>query len=203
MKAFLASTIKHPDSQEALKAFVPNLKTVKMAYVPTAAHAEEGFGVWESGGSWKVAQNLCDNIEIVKLEDYRNNTVLTELQKYDVIWFAGGFCGYLMYWMLQCGISKDLFKDKVYIGISAGSSVAGTSLSYMSIYKDGDSEPASVFLPGLGILDKEFYPHYQESQYERISENYKGEGIYLVPDGEQILIEDDNIKPSEGVTVLD
>ena len=203
MKVFLASTIKHPDSEAVLKEFVPGLQKMKAAYIPTAAHAEEGFDVWESGGSWKVAQTLCDDITVVKLEDYRNETVLEELQKYDVIWFAGGFCGYLMYWILQCRIGKGLFKDKVYIGISAGASVSGTSLSYIDIYKDGNSEPAAAFLPGLGILDKEFYPHYEKSQHQRIANDYKGDGIYLVPDGEQILIEDGQISPSQGVVILD
>lgn len=202
MKAFLASTIKHPSSVSALKEFIPNLQTMKMAYIPTAAHAEEGFDVWQSGGSWKVAQTLCDDITVVKLEDYRNESVLKELEKYDAIWFAGGFCGYLAYWMLQCGISKDLFKDKVYIGISAGASVAGASLSYMNIYKNGNSEPAAAFLPGLGILDKEFYPHYDESQHQRIAEKYQGKGIYLVLDGEQILIEDEKTHSSQGVQIL-
>jgi len=196
MKAFLASTIKHPDTVAALKNFVPKLSTMKMAYIPTAAHAEEGFGVWESGGSWAAAQTLCNDITVVKLEDYRDKTVLEELDKYHVIWFAGGFCGYLMYWILQCRINKDLFKDKVYIGISAGASVAGTSLSHTS-------EPAAEFLPGLRILDREFYPHYDESQHQSLAEKYQGEGIYLVPDGEQILVEGGEIRPSGGVVILD
>ncbi len=202
MKAFLASTIKHPNTVAALKSFVPDLQTVKMAYIPTAAHAEEGFDVWESGESWAAAQALCENITVVKLEDYRDETVLEELYRYDVIWFAGGFCGYLMYWMMQCRIGKSLFDDKVYIGISAGASVAGTSLSHMNIYKNGDSEPAAEFLPGLGVLDKEFYPHYDPLQYQTLVEKYQGKGIYLVPDGEQVLVDDGEITPSEGVVVL-
>lgn len=206
MKAFLASTIKRDSTVAALHDFIPGLKNLNMAYVPTAAHAEEGFDVWETGGSWQIAQTLCDNITIVKLEDYRDESVIEELKKHDVVWFAGGLPGYLMYWLIHCGVKdqiQELFANRIYVGISAGSSAAGTELKYLDIYKLGDSEPAAAYLPGLRLLDREFYPHYSSDDLPRIEREYAGKGMYLVPDGEQIIIDGEEIKLSAGVEVLD
>lgn len=206
MNAFLASTIKRDSTVTALQEFIPGLQNKQMVYIPTAAHAEQGFGVWEGGGSWQVAQTLCDNITTLMLEDYRGESVITELEKADVIWFAGGCCGYLAYWLHACRINEHLerlFADRHYIGISVGSCVAGPSLKFMNVYKNGTLEPPAQYLPGLGMLDREFYPHYKPEERDKITAGFTGQGVYLVPDGEQVVVDNGEIRLSAGVEVFD
>ena len=44
------------------------------------------------------------------------------------------------------------------------------------------------------MVDFDFYPHYEEDLLERIKNNYKGNKIYLVKDGEEVIVENGSIK---------
>ena len=118
-------------------------------------------------------KTLGVNVTPVVLEEYKNSSVLEILKAKDIIWVAGGMCGYLMYWMRRCEIDKHIRKFswiQFYVGSSAGSMIAGSSFiseNHMKNWAD--------VIPGLGLVDFEIFPHYEDEMYELVKKNYKGE----------------------------
>lgn len=198
MKLFLASEMKHPKSIERLRNFIGgsfNNKTI--AYIPTAANGEEAYGSWiRNSTSWKLVNTLGAKIKAVQLEDYKNSSVIGELINKDIIWFAGGYPGYLMYWLRRCELDKELPKiltKSIYVGSSAGSMVASKSLSVTEWYL-GEGEPGAGIIPGLGLVDFEIYPHFEDSLLPQIKNHWTQGRLYLLKNGEVITVESNDIK---------
>ncbi len=196
MKLFLASEAKNPATVEKLTQYVGGFKGKSIAYIPTAANGEQGWGEWKEGGSWKSVQTLGADLTLVQLEDYHSSNVIDVLQNKDIIWFAGGFCGYLMYWIRRTKLDihlKELLKKSLYVGSSAGSMITAPTLDIAEWYA-GAGETGASAIPGLGLVNFDFYPHYDESILDYIKQNYKGKKMYLLKNGEEIIVEDDNIR---------
>ena len=98
MRLFLASEGKNPATIEKLDSYVGGLADKRIAYIPTAANGE-AWGSWKEGGSWNLVNTLNAKITLLQLEDHSHEEVKDSLQNQDIIWVAGGLCGYLMYWM--------------------------------------------------------------------------------------------------------
>jgi len=195
MKLFLASRVVHPDSLKKLDEFVGGLTGKSVAYIPTAANGE-GYGSWKDGESWEIVQTLGMNITLVELEDFRNSSVIDQLKDKDIIWVAGGECGYLMYWIRRCEVDthlRSLLSEKtVYVGSSAGSMVTAPTLQVTEWFQ-GDIETGASVIPGLGLVDFDFCPHFQNDQMDYINSHYHGKKLYAVKDGEEIIVEDNVI----------
>ncbi|MDO8503513.1 MAG: Type 1 glutamine amidotransferase-like domain-containing protein [bacterium] len=196
MKLFLASEAKNPKSIKKLEEFVGGFKGKKLAYIPTAANGH-GWGSWKDGGSWNLIQRLEMNITLIELEDYFSSDVTPVLEGKDIIWFTGGSCSYLAYWLVRTGLNKKLKgtlkQGSIYVGSSAGSMVSARNLDVAEWYI-GESEPGAHTLAGLGLVDFDIYPHYSEDLYKQIRECYKGNKMFLLKDGEEIIVEDDLVK---------
>lgn len=196
MKLFLTSTIKHPKSIEELKKFAGNLQNMKVLYIPTAANGE-GFGSWKSGESLKVAHKLSNCINIVQLEDFHSINIKQETKKSDIIWIAGGMSGYLMYWIRRTGFDEilngELKKEKIYVGSSAGSMICAKTL-FSAEWCFGDEEPGASLISGLGLIDFEIYPHYDDSLFSKINKKWKKGKICLLKDGETIIVNNNEVK---------
>ena len=110
MKLFLASRFNNPLTIKKLDDFLGGIKGKKIAYIPTAANGEEGWEYWKTkeGGSWQLVNTLGAEVKAVVLEEFGNESVVNELKGQDVIFFAGGMPGYLMYWIKRCGIDKGI-----------------------------------------------------------------------------------------------
>lgn len=197
MKLFLASQAKHPKTIKNIENFVNGFKGKKIAYIPTAANAEEGYGIWKTGGSWKTVNSLGSDVKAIVLEEFRNESVIEILINSDIIWVGGGYWGYLMYWFRLCGIDKALpemlEKGIIYIGSSAGANICSRTLEIAKIHHDG-GEPGAEIFPGLGLIDFDIYPHYQPKYHDRINSMYKGNRLYLLEDGESVEVSNSNIK---------
>ena len=198
MKLFLASEAKHPDSIEKLRKFIGGFDEKSIAYIPTAANGEEGYGAWKTGSAtWNLVNTLGANVTPVVLEEYKNSSVLEQLRGKDVIWFAGGSCSYLMYWVRRCEVDKHirelLDSGSVYVGSSAGSMVTAPTLDIAEWYI-GEPEIGGSIIPGMGLVDFEIFPHYEESQLSEIKKNWKGKKLYLLKNGEVITVVDGKIE---------
>jgi dipeptidase E len=195
MKLFLASRAVHPLSLKKLDEFVGGLSGKSVAYIPTAANGG-GYESWKTGGSWTEIQKLGLDITLVQLEDFRNESAVEALKDKDIIWVAGGECGYLMYWMRRCEIDKrirSLLTDKtVYVGSSAGSMITAPTLQITEWYLNETETGASV-IPGLGLVDFDFYPHFEDDQMEYIKAHNQSKKLYAVKDGEVVIVEDNKI----------
>lgn len=195
MKLFLASEAKHPDTISKLDEFVGGLKGKRVAYIPTAANGQ-GWESWKNGGSWKVVNNVGFKLELIQLEDVQDVDALAEkMSSNDIVWFAGGMLGYLSYWARRVCLDKrieSILSNVVYVGSSAGSMLLCND-SEMVTWDFVDKEYGAETIKPLGILDFDIYPHYEDHLYDQIKTLYKGKKLYLLKNGEEIIVEDDKI----------
>jgi dipeptidase E len=196
MKLFLASEAKNPKSIEKLREFVDGFANKTIAYIVTAGNGE-GWESWKKSNAFKIVNSLGAKVKIITLENYWNKEILPDLKGTDIVWFVGGYAGYLMYWMrrtkLDMRIRDILNKGVVYVGSSAGSWVASKTLDVPEWFI-GEEEVGASVIPGLGLVDFDVYPHYDEKDLEQIKKLYKGKKMYLLKNGEEIIVEDNIIE---------
>jgi dipeptidase E len=154
MKLFLASEAKNEATMEQLRNYIGGFEGKTIAYIPTAANGENPFGSWkEDSATWLLVQTLRAKVTGIQLEDYKNSSVINELKGKDLLWFAGGSPGYLMYWIRRCELDialPELLEKSLYVGSSAGSMVTSKHLGTAEWYPE-DSEPGAGVIPGLGF----------------------------------------------------
>jgi dipeptidase E len=111
-------------------------KDAKVAFIPTAAHGqqERGNKDWLIRDQYKILEQGY-YVDIVELTAIKPEKLKYILEPMDAIFVGGGNAFYLSYWIQKTGlfyILPELLKDKVYAGISAGSMIAGDSLTMAS-----------------------------------------------------------------------
>lgn len=189
MKLFLASYIGDPKSIAKLQEYVGGFKGKTIAYIPTAANGENPFNDWkEHSSTWHLVNTLGAKVTPVQLEDYKNSSVIDQLKGKDILWFAGGTCGYLMYWIRRCKLDNalpELLNKSLYVGSSAGSMITAHSLAVGEWLE----EPGASCIPGLGYVDFDIYPHYEDSHFDQIKQKYTGKKMYLLKNGEEIIVD--------------
>jgi peptidase E len=200
-KLFLASEAKHPKSLEYLKEFIGGtFKDKKITYIPTAMNGEF-YGGWKGGQSIKIVHQLGAKINVVELESVIYKDIISEIAGSDIVWFAGGAVGYLLYWIRRTKLDKALPEildsGTIYVGSSAGS-MACSKTQFVGEWYIGESESGVSLIPGLGLVDFEIYPHYEDELKPQIEANWKeGQGkLYLLKNGDVIT------KVGEKVEVL-
>lgn len=187
MKLFLASTVKHPNVVQAMTEYVKGFENKHMVYIPTAAHAQEGFGVYKTGGTFTLMKSLSPDLEILELEYINSEQAKKVIAKADILFMAGGFPVYLSYWLHRHDL-KNFIKNRVnegmfYIGTSAGAMVCGTTLAGLEMY----GEPFARVVPGLRYVNYEIWPHYLDEHKELIEKDYSDFNIKPLRDGEYLL----------------
>lgn len=193
MKLFLASDGN--SSMEDINDFVEGLSEKKIAYIPTAANGEK-WGSWRESRSLQELRRRNARIDIVQLEDYAKEDIRPYLAQKDIIWMAGGMCGYLMYWVRRVQLDmyiREILENTIYVGSSAGSIIAGASLAITEWYP-GDQELGGSIFPTLHLVDFDTYPHYEEHMLPIIKERYKGKKLYLLKNSEAIVMDKDEVK---------
>lgn len=197
MKLFLASYIRNPNTIAKLTDYIGGFAGKTIAYIPTANNGESRYEDWKTNSfTWQLVNTLGAKVTAVQLEDYKDKSVLPDIQNKDILWFAGGACGYLMYWIKRTQLDKylpELLKTSLYVGSSAGSMITASSLTICDWYI-GESEPGASCIPGLGFIDFDIYPHYEDSRLPEIKRQYKGKKMYLLKNGEEIIWEDGKVQ---------
>ena len=195
MKLFLASQAKHPATIKKMGEYVGGFQGKNLAYIPTAANGESAWESWKEGESWKLVNTLGALVRPVQLEGQRPATALEALKDADLIWMAGGACGYLMYWLRRMKLDthiKKLLERSIYIGSSSGSMITSAHLATAE-WCPGEEEYGASIIPGLGLVDFDIYPHYFEEDLTTIKQHYKGNKLYMLKDGEEIIVEDGKV----------
>lgn len=197
MKLFLASEGKNPESLEKLNKFLGKLLAkCRIAYIVTAANGEMGYGSWRGSETIQIVKKLGAEITVIELENYMFENVLEKIRGNDVIWFAGGQPGYLLYWIRRVGLDKELPRllksGMVYVGSSAGSMIAGPTLFAAENFP-GDQELGASIIPGLGFIDFEIFPHFENEQLPAIKKFWRKGKLCLLKDGEAITVVDGKI----------
>jgi peptidase E len=197
MKLFLAAEAKNPKSLIRLKKFIEgSFDGKKIIYIPTAANGDY-YGAWKGGESIRKVLSLGAEVKIVELESCAYQDVYSQIKGADILWMAGGQSGYLLYWIRRSRLDKKLKEilnsGTIYVGSSAGSMVCSKT-QYVSEWYLGEPEPGASLLPGLGLIDFEIYPHYEDILLPEIKKHWKQGELYLLKNGEVVTVVDNKIE---------
>jgi dipeptidase E len=159
-----------------------------IVFVPTGADPVRGGKTWLVDDISRAHSMGWKNFEIMNIAvtaSWNKELWMPVFENADVIMFCGGHAQYLSYWLEQSGLMTQLPKmleGKVYVGISAGSMVATSSLATSSHQlsidygngKDRDTRqapPEQSSDQTLGLVDFLFRPHYNSPHFPLIRQD--------------------------------
>lgn len=172
MKLLLTSAgITNRSIARALRELVG--KKIKIAFIPTSANLVDGEKGW-------LIDNLVEcqklgSVDIVDISAMPKSAWLKRIRLANTIVVGGGWTLYLMRQMVKSGFDKELpklLRNRVYVGISAGSIVLCKRLSASSEYLYGDETNNAP--RGLGYLDFNFRPHFNSIHFPKLNDKNLG-----------------------------
>lgn len=191
-KALFELTEKHPQD-------------TTVVFIPTASNVESWDKDWLITDLINLKKQKFKSIEITDISAVDEKIWRPSLERADVLFFEGGNTYYLMKWLNKSGLSKllpVLLKDKVYVGVSAGSMVTNPDLILKLskvIYEEDMIETEE--LSWLGFVDFYFLPHlnsqwFKKMRRENIEQAAQGlkKSIYALDDDSALKIVDDTIE---------
>ena len=142
----------------------------RVFFIPTASRTEhEMFYVRESES--ELIQLGIPKENIVWL-DINNVAAVGDLSRFDVIYACGGNTFFLMQKLREAGLDKKIVdlanQGKVYVGVSAGSVIAGPDISIAGPFDENDI--GLTDMSGLHLTDKVTSPHCEDKEASIIEE---------------------------------
>ncbi len=148
-------------AEEFLK--LTNDKEAKILMVAYAQDDNEQFYVNESK---KELEELgFGDIFVLNMDEFSD---ISSLKDFDVIYVCGGNTYSILKKMKEFGLDKFIInqvnKGSIYVGVSAGSIIAGQTIEIAGWGSEGDSNDVDLKdLSGLGFTDIAIFPHFKES----------------------------------------
>ncbi len=170
---------------------------VNVAFITTASKPVEDVSYLKK--DWTIMRDeLGFNIEEVDIEGKKEFEVMKMLEVKDIIYVEGGNTFYLLRAMRNCNFEKVIRKllksGKVYIGASAGSTVAGRTIQPSS-WKHPDNNIVGLKnLKGLNLVPFDIFCHYKPEHAELIKQKIKNpkkraKNLKILTDGQALLIQ--------------
>lgn len=107
-----------------------------------------------------------------------------ELLDFEVVYVNGGNTYYLLHWTKKSGfdivIKEFLQKGGLYIGVSAGSIIAGPSIEVLNYTKGDPNTIGLKDFSAMKLIQKAIEPHYTQEGEEAILAYEKASGIEAV-----------------------
>ncbi|MEO5627770.1 MAG: Type 1 glutamine amidotransferase-like domain-containing protein [Candidatus Saccharimonadales bacterium] len=150
MKLLLTSGgLRNPSIIKAFLDLCPKQASeLKVAFIPTAQNVKPGNKDWVFDQLISLKDLGMKQIDIVDISAIPKDMWLPRLEESDVIFVNGGDTAYLMDCFQKFGVTQEiprLLKDRVYIGVSAGSYIATPDLRLAS--------GGSAAMTALGLVD--------------------------------------------------
>lgn len=172
MKLFLTSAGLTTDTlRTAFRALLPS--NPRVAFVPTAARLYQDSSWLEADiGNVRAAGvevNLAD-ISLAPRSEW-----LEVFNTADAVCFGGGNTYFLLDWIRRCGLAETLpalLKNRVYMGISAGSMVAGPSVESNSPIFPEEDEGKIDDLRGLSLVPFAVVPHLNSAMFSNARQEH-------------------------------
>ncbi len=200
----------------------------KIVVVPTAHNPVSGDKTWvieeDMAGPHKLGWKEFSIIDLAAVSTLDRKMWWTKFEDADVLLFGGGNNFYLSYWLQKSGLFDVLPKwpeSKIFVGISAGSIVAGISMRYEShlLEKSGvleDDDYDEVGPAGqssnktLNLMNFAIRPHLNSPNFPKVREPIlekrvaeTGIPMYAVDDQTALKVIDNDVEViSEGTWKL-
>jgi len=181
-----------------------------VVFIPTASNIETGDKDWLINDLINLKKLNFKAIEITDISAVDEKIWKPTLERADVLFFEGGNTYHLMRWLNKSGLTKilpELLKDKVYVGVSAGSMITNKDLALklsQIIYEEDMTETEEM--KGLNLVDFYFLPHLNSDWFKKMrKENIQKVAkkidttIYALDDESALKVVDNKIEVvSEG-----
>ena len=181
-----------------------------VVFIPTASNVEQGDKDWLITDLMNLKKQSFKSIEITDISAVDEKIWKPILERADVLFFEGGNTYHLMRWLNKSGLSEllpELLKNRVYVGVSAGSMVTNPDLELklsQVIYEEDMLETEE--LKGLNFVDFYFLPHLNSESFKKMRrKNIEKVGqeidrtIYALDDNSALKVVDGKIEViSEG-----
>lgn len=185
MKLLLTSSgIKNDSIAQALSKLAGKpLHELNLLFVPSAANTEGGDKGWIIDNLLDFKRQNFKSIDILDIAAVSDENWKKRFQSVDIVCFGGGNEKYLAELFKKVGMKEFLLTldNKIYVGISAGSMVAGKFMPnnlYSLIFPEEDfgeitEEPMGLydfcFIPHL---DSDFFTHIRKDNLESLKEKF-------------------------------
>jgi len=172
-KLFLTSGGLPNETRDAfLKLLGKNPQDTRVAFIPTAKDPEEDQSYVQR--SLDQLDELGFVYESTDLKEYSKETLGEKLTQFDVIYVNGGNTFYLLDWIRKSGFDQiigDLLdQGKIYLGVSAGTIVAGPNIETAG-WKNLDRNFLNLTdLTGLNLVPFSVFVHY-EPEFQTLIES--------------------------------
>lgn len=166
---------------------------IRILFIPTASRTPVELKYVEES-----LQELVDmgiTAEHIITENLEQKVTVEQFQNIDAVYVCGGNTFYLLDRVRKSGfdtvVNKLIEQDAVYLGVSAGSVLAGPDISI-----SGPLDPNDVGLTdttGLKLVDKVITPHYDKKE-KSIIEDFKQKlpyPIITLTDNQALLVKGD------------
>ncbi len=206
MKLLLTSSgITNASIAKALADLVgKKLEDTSVVFIPTAANAQVGDKGWLINDLVNLKKQNFKQIDIADISGTRE-LWKPKLEKADILFFGGGDEYYLMEWINKSGLTlllPELFKTKVYVGVSAGSMVTNKNLGLIFshiLYEDCFDRTEDMV--ALNVVTFYTLPHlnshyFKKLRKENIQEvvNEMSEKVYALDDNSALKVVDGKVE---------
>ncbi|MBI1866421.1 MAG: Type 1 glutamine amidotransferase-like domain-containing protein [Candidatus Staskawiczbacteria bacterium] len=148
--------------EEILSVLSKPADKVRVAHIITASKVQEDTSYTDKDR--QLMKEAGFNVEDIDIEGKNKSQLMKILEAVDIIYVQGGNVFYLLKQMRKSGfnkiIKKLLTKGIIYIGVSAGSIVAGKSIETAS-WKNNKDKFGLMSLKGLGLVKSNIFVHYK------------------------------------------
>lgn len=160
--------------EEILSVLPKPADKVRVAHIITASKVEQDTSYVDKDR--ELMKEAGFNVEDITLEGKNKKQLMKILGVMDIIYVQGGNTFYLLKQMRKSGfdkiIKKLLRKGIVYIGVSAGSIVAGKTIQTAG-WKTDKEKFGLLNLKGLKLVKSNIFVHYQPEHLEMLKQKPK------------------------------
>ncbi|MFH1601531.1 MAG: Type 1 glutamine amidotransferase-like domain-containing protein [Candidatus Shapirobacteria bacterium] len=149
---------------------------LNLGLIPTAANLEAGDKWWLIEDLETCKKLGFKSIDLIDISALPEKIYRQRLEKTNVLLFEGGNTYHLMYWVKQSGLIillPELLKERVYIGISAGSIIATPSMVFCKEEKEAILDIGEdIGDEGLGLVNFLVEPHINNKHFPELTFDY-------------------------------
>ncbi len=169
---------------------------IKIIFVPTASRTAGELKYIEKSKKELIGLGIKqDNIKILNLD---RNVSYSDVAGFDVIYVCGGNTFYLLHKARESGFDKTIVRfvenGGIYVGVSAGSNLAGPNIEIASL---GDENDVGLKdFTGLNLIDAAICPHSDKKDKKKIDAFKRKARYKIIPltDKQALLVLGDDAK---------
>ncbi|WP_432543156.1 Type 1 glutamine amidotransferase-like domain-containing protein [Kineococcus sp. SYSU DK002] len=201
MRLLLTSAgLVNADSCAAVAALARRpLSSLRVAVVPTAANVVEGDKGWLIADYVNFQRAGFAQVDIVDVSALERRVWAARLHAADVLAVTGGDTTHLLHWVRRSGLEEalgELLRERVYVGISAGSMVTGP---HLRLSRSAQRAPEDT--TGLGLVDFLVQPHLDSPHFPSAGEEVVREAVagftedtFALADGRAVAVDGDAVQ---------